>query len=103
MEEQFLTLMFKVLGPWVTMIGLVVFTYLKLRAGNLIVLQNGSKKNGGKKTAKETEAALCKHRLNAVEKRLDKGDTCFIKHSDAINRIDCNVAKLLGMAEERKN
>ena len=94
MNEQLVMFLLKQFGPWLTLFIIVGFAYFKLRAGNLIVLQNGSKKNG-KKTPKEAETTLCTYRLDLVEKRLDDGDKIFEKHGDALGRIDRNVATLL--------
>ena len=94
MSEQFVMILLERFGPWITMFIIVFFAYWKLRGGNLIVLQNGSKKNG-KKTAQETESALYKYRLTDAEKRLDEGEVQMQKHGGAINRIDSNVGILL--------
>ena len=101
MSEKFVIFLLERFGPWATMIVIVFFSWWKLRNGNLIVLQNGSKKNG-KKTAQETESALYNYRLTDAEKRLDEGEVRMQKHGEAINRIDSNVGILLDRTKERR-
>jgi hypothetical protein len=101
MSEQFVVILLERFGPWITMLLIVAFAYWKLRGGNLIVLQNGSKKNG-KKTTRETEIALKTLRLTNVEKRLNEGDLQMKEHGEAINRIDNNVGILLDRTKERR-
>jgi len=99
MSEKFVIFLLERFGPWATMIVIVFFSWWKLRNGNLIVLQNGSKKNG-KKTAQETESALYNYRLTDAEKRLNEGDIQMKEHGKAINRIDKNVEVLLERTKE---